>query len=329
MGDVAMSVPVIKNLLNQHPNVKVTMVTNPLFAPMFADIERCDFFGVNVKKEFRGLNGLIKLSKAIRNIAPEFMLADLHNVFRTKVIRNILSFYSNGNASIDKGRKEKAKLTAKDNKELKPLASTHERYAQVFASLGFPVKLKLEGSFLPIKPIPEKIRKILVPGKKILGIAPFAQHKEKMYPLDRMVRALKMLEATNQYQFVFFGGGAEEMKQLMIWETMFANSICIPGKLNFREELDLIGNLFSMISMDSANMHLASLFKVPVVSVWGATHPYAGFLGWNQSITKAAQIDLYCRPCSVFGNVPCYRGDHACMNQLPPQLLLEKLVQLP
>jgi ADP-heptose:LPS heptosyltransferase len=81
-----------------------------------------------------------------------------------------------------------------------------------------------------------------------------------------------------------------------------------------------------MISMDSANMHLASLFGVPVISVWGATHPYTGFYGWAQPTGNAVQIDLYCRPCSVFGNKPCYRGDHACMEQLPPELILEKLL---
>ena len=80
-----------------------------------------------------------------------------------------------------------------------------------------------------------------------------------------------------------------------------------------------------VVSMDSANMHLASLFGVSVVSIWGATHPYAGFYGWNQSMENAVQIDLYCRPCSVFGNKPCYRGDHACMKHLAEEKILEKI----
>jgi ADP-heptose:LPS heptosyltransferase len=82
------------------------------------------------------------------------------------------------------------------------------------------------------------------------------------------------------------------------------------------------------VSMDSANMHLASLFGIPVISIWGATHPFTGFNGWNQPPGNAVQIDLYCRPCSVFGNKPCYRGDHACMQLLPEEMILERIKSL-
>ena len=61
-----------------------------------------------------------------------------------------------------------------------------------------------------------------------------------------------------------------------------------------------------------------------VISIWGATHPFAGFLGWGQDEKNIVQIDLYCRPCSVFGNKPCYRGDHACMNRIEEEMVFEK-----
>ena len=80
-----------------------------------------------------------------------------------------------------------------------------------------------------------------------------------------------------------------------------------------------------MISMDSANMHLASLVGIPVVSIWGATHPYAGFMGWGQSIDNAIQIDLPCRPCSIYGNKPCMRGDYACLKNISPEQIVEKV----
>lgn len=40
------------------------------------------------------------------------------------------------------------------------------------------------------------------------------------------------------------------------------------GKLNMRTELNLMSHLDVMLSMDSANMHLASLVNIPVVSIW-------------------------------------------------------------
>ena len=78
--------------------------------------------------------------------------------------------------------------------------------------------------------------------------------------------------------------------------------------------------------MDSANMHFASLVNTPVVSIWGATHPYAGFYGLNQDINRAIQIDLPCRPCSIFGNKACFRKDYACMYQIKPETISSKII---
>ena len=86
-----------------------------------------------------------------------------------------------------------------------------------------------------------------------------------------------------------------------------------------------MSHLDVMISMDSSNMHLASLTDTPVVSIWGATHPFAGFLGWRQTTDNAIQISLDCRPCSIFGNKPCLRGDYACMQNIAPETIVEKV----
>ena len=100
----------------------------------------------------------------------------------------------------------------------------------------------------------------------------------------------------------------------------------VPGLLHgLREELILMSNLDVMVSMDSANMHLASLVGTTVVSVWGATHPYAGFMGWNQKEENAVQVTLPCRPCSIFGNKPCQRGDYACLRQIEPSDIIQKI----
>ena len=94
------------------------------------------------------------------------------------------------------------------------------------------------------------------------------------------------------------------------------------------QELILMSHLDVMLSMDSANIHLASLTATPVVSVWGATHPYAGFVGWNQPQENIIQADLDCRPCSIYGKRPCRRGDLACMNMIRPEQIVERIEQI-
>ncbi|RZL98110.1 MAG: glycosyl transferase family 1, partial [Pedobacter sp.] len=84
-----------------------------------------------------------------------------------------------------------------------------------------------------------------------------------------------------------------------------------------------------MISMDSANMHLASLQGIPVVSIWGGTHPFLGFYGWRQPLANAIQIDLPCRPSSVFGNKQCpVHGAAGCMQDITPQMIYEKVMSI-
>ena len=123
-----------------------------------------------------------------------------------------------------------------------------------------------------------------------------------------------------------FGGGQKEKALLEDIATNDPHCTNIAGLLQgLLQELMLMSNLDVMVSMDSANMHLASLVATPVVSIWGATHPYAGFMGWNQREENAVQVDLPCRPCSVFGNKPCLRGDYACLNLITPDMVFNKV----
>jgi ADP-heptose:LPS heptosyltransferase len=114
-------------------------------------------------------------------------------------------------------------------------------------------------------------------------------------------------------------------------ERLAENRECVEltaGHLSFCDELRLMNSLDVMLSMDSANMHLASLVDIPVVSVWGATHPYAGFYGYNQNPINAVQVDMPCRPCSVFGNKPCRYGAYDCFNQIKPEMIVEKIMNI-
>ena len=81
-----------------------------------------------------------------------------------------------------------------------------------------------------------------------------------------------------------------------------------------------------MLTMDSANMHLASVSSVPVISVWGATHPYCGFKGWRQNDADIVQLPMTCRPCSVFGSKACHRGDYMCLTAIEPSMIADKVL---
>lgn len=325
MGDVAMSASIIKEFWQQHSDIKIIVVSRSAFKPFFDNIDGVKFHALRSDDKHKGLRGLFSLYKELKKYKP-IAIADLHNNLRS----NILSFYFKAfhltkSIKIDKGRTEKKQLTRRDNKINKQLKPTTERYAHVFRQLYFSLKLshKLTKNTTVID---NSLKKYVQHDKEVIGISPFAKHREKVYPLAKMENVIAELNRLN-YRILIFGGGSDEQAKATLWEEKFDNVISLIGKTTLDEELQVMGKLDLMLSMDSSGMHMASLTGTPVVSIWGATHPHAGFLGYGQDEKDCIQIDLHCRPCSVFGNKICYRGDFACMNGIDSGMIVEHIIE--
>ena len=324
MGDVAMCVPVIKMLLQQHPELSITFVSDKKLAPFFTNIENCEFIGADLNGEHKGFTGLYRLFTSISNKQKIDAIADLHSVVRTHVLKLFFTLTGKKIFTIDKGRAEKKKLTAKQKSNFHPLKSGFQRYADVFEEMGYSINLQPSMLKKTTLPLPDNA-KVYFEHKQCIGIAPFAKHAEKMYNVNKMKLVVEELSKLN-INILLFGGGAQEKNILDSWiNENHPNVINITGKFNLQEELAIISHLKLMCSMDSANMHLASMYNIPVVSIWGATHPYAGFLGWGQSDHNVVSVDLPCRPCSVYGNKKCWRGDNACMEQITPEKIISRI----
>lgn len=319
-----MTVPVLRQVLAQHPQLHITLVSTPFMQPLFNNIERLHFYGADVKGKHKGIAGLYRLYRTLKRMQVFSGIADLHNVLRTKLLRSFFTFSAIPTVAIDKGRKEKRELTRPQHKVLRPLKSTFERYADVFAALGVPVKLNREEGVIkmPVDVLALKEQHTRI----VIGIAPFAKHEEKRYPLEKMKEVIRLLLQHGIFKMFLFGG-KEDAVVLSQWEQELAGVQSMAGKMSFERELHAISQLDLMISMDSANMHLASLYGVPVVSVWGGTHPWLGFYGWGQAPENAVQVPLECRPSSVFGNKKCPRGDLACLNLISPLVIYETVLR--
>jgi ADP-heptose:LPS heptosyltransferase len=326
MGDVAMTAPIIKALAQQHPGLKITYASRPEFAEFFSGIPNLTYFPVDLNAGYKGLQGIFKLFKTLKDLENFDALADLHDNLRSKIIRKLFGLSGLTCAFIDKGRHEKKLLTRFPGKVLKQLKSTPERYADVFRELGFSLNLDHQ---LIKKPRPLTNELLTLTGEKNnrwIGIAPFAKHKGKIYPLDKTEEVIKLLDKKGVKIFLF-GGSVLEEEICQQWQQKYTAVISTIRRLTMTDELVLISQLDGMMSMDSAGMHLASLEGVPVVSVWGATHHFAGFLGYGQSANNIVADDIECRPCSVYGDKPCFRKDYACLYRVEPQTIVDRLNQ--
>ena len=326
MGDVAMMVPLLKGLLVKYPELELTVLTKKHFLPIFSPLDRVNVHIANVKSEHKGFPGLWRLYKELKK--KDFdAVADLHNVLRSNVLKKYFSLSKVPFVQIDKGRKEKKALTRAKNKEFHQLRTTQERYTEVFHALGFPIEL-LECKSLDRQPLPEKIVKLVGQDiKKWIGIAPFAAHQGKMYPLELMKEVITQLNNTEKYKILFFGGGKNEEKQLDELSQLFSNTLSLAGKLSLEEELAIISNLDIMVSMDSGNAHLAANYAIPVLTLWGVTHPFTGFYPFGQPTENAllSNREKYpLIPTSVYGNkVPT--GYEKVMESISPESVVTKI----
>ncbi len=324
MGDVAMTVPVLSSLAKQC-NVEITVLTMKAFAPMFANIPNLTVFPLDKKGKHKGFFGLLRLRHQLKKFNFD-AIADLHNVLRSQILKSMFVFDEAEFAVINKGRDEKRDLiTFGPTKQLK---SSTERYKEVFEELGFTFNIEFDSIFDQKPKLPEIFTEVFGEKKeKWVGIAPFAKHTGKIYPLEKMEKVVASLCLEPNIKLFLFGNGEEEMQILSSWTSKYKSAHTMPDGVRLPEELILMSHLDVMLSMDSANMHLASLVGTPVVSIWGATHPFAGFLGWKQSEENIVQIDLACRPCSIFGNVPCKRKDYACLNWIEPEAIVSRILK--
>lgn len=328
MGDVAMTAPVLRAVSEKYgEQLEMVMLTNRFYEPFFDDIANFSVFPIELNGKHHGVRGTYRLFKELRSEHKFDAVLDLNHKLYSRLLRCFFNAVGVKTYHIDKGRREKKELTRRENRVMAPLKTSIERYADVFAQAGWPI-------ITPTK-LPEKqIREIpAFAGRKNgpwIGMAPFAKHKGKILPIETIQKTIEALveHEPSVRVFIFGGGRAEEMvaDSLVAWYGCCTSVI---GRVKLRGELDLISNLDVMVSMDSSAMHMSSLVGTPVVSVWGATHPYAGFLGLGQLLENVVQTDdLTCRPCSVYGNKPCWRGDYACLTKINASDIASRVISL-
>lgn len=321
LGDIAMTIPVVYDLAVQYPDLDITMLSREMAKPLFERMpSNVHFLAADLKGRHKGLLGLCRLWRDAHLNDFDY-IADFHDVLRTWWLCAEGCLHCKKVAKIDKGRKGKKALTRQKDKVLVQQATSFERYAKVLEQLGFPIKPQF--TRLDYSVFCERQK---AGNETWIGIAPFAKHPAKVYPLEKMEQVIKALSERENTTVFLFGGGEEEKRQIAELCAKYPNVEAAQSQQGLKGELALMGQLDVMLSMDSANMHLASLVGTRVVSIWGGTHPYAGFLGWNQKESDCVQLDLPCRPCSVYGNKPCHRGDYACMKGITPEQIIEKLV---
>lgn len=314
LGDVAMTIPAIYSFASQYPSVQIKILTHSRFASVFIGPPSNISFIKYEKERHHGIRGLMRLLKQL-NKEDIDAVADFHNVLRSWLIDIFFLLKGRKVGILRKERMKRRNITGNKNKlsRCKPFTL---RYFDVLERIGFPTKQL----FTPFgcKDHPYGLTSV-----RNIGIAPFARYKNKTYPPDKMWQVVDILAKEEDTHIYLFGGKGTEQAVLENWADRHGNVTCVAGSMPIEKEILLIGTLDVILTMDSANMHIASLAGTPVVSVWGSTTPECGFLGWKQLRENCIVAGFPCQPCTISGSNSCRYGDFHCLTALPPQHLCD------
>ena len=326
LGDVAMTIPVLYPVCRANPDTRFVMLTKKWPASMFHDRpDNLMVVGIDVKTEYKGVLRLMKLASQLRKQYDIDAVADLHNVLRSRVIGLSMKLHGIPVVRLDKQRaRRKALIT---HKSQEPVTPTIERYRNVFLQLG----LEAPDEFTRLydgKPLPESP---IVPakesGQRWIAVSPFSAHDGKVYPLELMTQVVAQLVQRENYRVFLMGGGKTEKIALRKMAGKNKHIISMAEiKHGFNDEYALLGKCDLMLTMDSANMHLASLMGLKTVTIWGATAPACGFQGYGQDGSDDIQLDMPCRPCSIYGERPCRFGDYRCLSGITPDEVVKRVI---
>ena len=334
LSDVVMTAPVVHALATQYPDVRITMLSceeaRPLFERMPANV---GFMSADLKKEYYGVKGLNALYR--RLTAKNFThIADFHSVLKSDYLRMRFNIDRFKVAHVDKHRSMRRQLTARSNKRREQMPTVFESYADVLGRLGYPVNLDdvpttIFGGITG-EPLPVEAGHAKREGERWIGIAPFGGFEGKTYPTQLMEDVLSELADRHAgARFFLFAESEDDRLQLDEWccrHDNCVNASCLEGGLY--AGLSLMARLDLMITMDNLFMHLASVVAAPVLSVWGATHPYGGHTGWRQTGDSFIQVELPCRPCSIHGRKDCIVGGYPCMKGITNKQIVLKAESL-
>ena len=319
LGNVAMTVPVIASLSKRYPNDRFIVASKKKLDAMFATMPNVTFHEVDNRLDW---NGVVALWRRLRDEVDAVI--DLQEIPKTIVLGSLMRLSGKPVTRIHYGRLRKHLITAFGIGKT-PLPSEFARYRDAFRRAG----LETDETFESL-PKNDTVAKMVADtfGEKKgrwIGLAPFAKSKSNMLPYRVTKDIIDKLSQDADTRIFLFGAGKVECEMLRQWAKVFPRTESVAGRLQLKEELELMRKLDVMICMDSANQHLASLVGLRAVSVWCATDPVIGFAGWKQNPEDIIhRNDLRCRPCTCHGTNHCRYRNYAC-RQIEAETIIEHI----
>lgn len=268
----------------------------------------------------------------VRVHAPYDLILDLHATMRS--FRLKISFWSTPQLTVDKRRWERFFLTkiksvfikkffGRISVGLEPqveriiidLQDLFEDSRGVAATRDFRKGPNAEMTSLPspdVYPLPEKY----------IVVAPSASFEPKRWPIKSFVELSELLLRDTNYHLVVLAGPEDKFCEAF-GQIHSPRLLNLQGKTTLKESMQILARAELSIGNDSGMNHIAEAHGVPVITIFGPTHPLFGFSPHGKKSSYLSK-ELWCKPCSTTGSSPCYRKELFCMQEISVAEVMQK-----
>jgi ADP-heptose:LPS heptosyltransferase len=304
LGDVVLSTVAIDVIKRNFPDSSLYFLTKDSFLPLFKGLIEPD-------KIFAYPDTYAEKIQLIRKInAIGFdCIVDLHRITKTILFTAFLRAPNLYTSKRSIQRRMIVRNGRKGDEELSTIVSDH---IKAFIPLGIDASIKYIPKLAICDAEKQYARGLGISDRTII-IHPGAKWKLKCWLKDYYSGLSEMLCG--------LGYDVISLEDIGINKTRFL------GKLTLRELIGVLSQSCFFVGNDSGPMHIASALGVPLIGIFGPTHPVLGFAPQGEK-SMVISADFPCSPCSLHGEGKCkrngtYTGD--CMLAISPEMIFSRI----
>jgi heptosyltransferase-2 len=328
LGDVILTTPVIAALKAKFPHSELFLLTKARYGDLLRNDPRISsLVEFDPAGKDRGLSGFMSLISELRSHDFD-LLVDLHANLRSFLIRYLVK----SRVKLKYRKRWLRRLLMVHFKFLRTKAvRTVDSYLEHLKKLGVQALERNPLIFLSQEDLGYADHFLLEQQVKkddiVVGVHPGAKWETKRWNEEKFARVCRSLAETPGYKILLLGDESEAKLVGEIGKDVPDDRLVKAVGFPLGKVMSLIKRCDCFITNDSGPMHIASALGVPVVAIFGPTHPKLGFapVGSRNLVLCA---DVKCSPCSLHGEKRCGKRSRFCMDLIEPDMVIEAVERL-
>jgi len=320
LGDIVLATGIVEALKRHIPESRLFFLTKAIYAQVFEHDDRI-FKLVTV-------TGDEPISRIRAKFGPHTFdgVIDLHGSLRSRLAVMLIS-------------SRRTMRVKKNSLARRMMILTRNTYRRRFDVLGsYCETLKPLG--IDERVLPRLVPPVEAVGKaeamltaqtglrtgRLIGIAPGARHTTKRWNEESFAGLADAVAERGDHP-VFIGDSDDLPVIERIRARMCMESVSFAGALELAGTIGMMSRLDCVVTNDSGPMHMAGALDIPVVALFGPTHPDLGFWpGYRRGVYIHTGIP--CSPCSLHGSKPCRQGRRFCLDDITVGHVIKKIDEI-